>query len=70
MTTKTKIKIGGVSYNLEDLPLSFQEAFKKSIDKERIKDGGIVQTLSNRKERIGSKIGILRKMFGYKGGLK
>jgi hypothetical protein len=71
MTDKTKIKIGGVSYKLEDMPESFQDAVKKSMEginnsKNKVGSDNKKSMEGNRKDKIGNDIGIVRKMFGYR----
>lgn len=79
---KTKIKIGGVACNLEDMPSSFQDAVKRGMEEDGIKeeikiDRDIeklskvekVEKLKVTKVKKIAEVSIYRKMFGYRSGM-
>lgn len=79
---KTKIKIGGMACNLEDMPLSFQDAVKRGMNEEGIEEeikidrdisklskDDKVEKLKVTKVKNIVEVSIYRKMFGYRSGM-
>lgn len=67
---KTKIKIGGATCNLEDMPPPFADAIKNKLREDELKeDHEDHQKTNHGNIDDKKKISLFRKCFGYKSGI-